>query len=137
MPLFSARCSSGSSSWPVFRSRPIVRCTPPLSSYSVISAPVSGCDIRIEVPVYCSDPIPFSTAFSSTTRAFNRPGSVKPPIRNPAGVKIWMRSLLFGASATTKVPFGSTAKAVGSMILPDSPPIVTIVHALDCWVSRP
>ena len=41
---------------------------PPRSVYSVISAPVSGCDIRIDVPVYCSDPMPFSTALSSTTR---------------------------------------------------------------------
>ena len=32
----------------------------PRSVYSVISAPVSGCDIRIDVPVYCSDPMPFS-----------------------------------------------------------------------------
>ena len=39
-----------------------------------MSAPVSGCDIRIDVPVYCSDPMPFSTAFSSTTRGFSAPG---------------------------------------------------------------
>ena len=39
-------------------------------------------------------------------------------MRKPAGVKIWMRSRLFGASATTNVPFGSTANAVGSMIRP-------------------
>ena len=102
-----------------------------------MSAPVSGCDIRIDVPVYCSEPMPFSTAFSITTRVFSRPGSRKPPMRNPAGVKIWIRSRLFGASATTKVPLGSTAKAVGSMIRPDSPPIVTISHALDCCASRP
>ena len=30
-------------------------------SYSVTRAPVSGCDIRMDVPVYCSDPMPLST----------------------------------------------------------------------------
>ena len=88
-----------------------------------MSAPVSGSDMRIEVPVYCSDPMPFNTAFSIITRAFTRPGTRNPPIRKPAGVKTWMRSRLFGASATTKVPFGSTANAVGSMMRPGSAPI--------------
>ena len=37
-------------------------------------------------------------------------------MRKPAGVKIWMRSVLLGASATTKVPSGATANAVGSMM---------------------
>ena len=53
-------------------------------------------------------------------------------MRKPAGVKIWMRSRLFGASATTKVPFGSTANAVGSMMRPASPPMWTISHELAC-----
>ena len=56
-------------------------------------------------------------------------------MRNPAGVKIWMRSRLFGASATAKVPFGSTANAVGSMMRPASPPMWTISHALACCAS--
>src|SRR5437762_4484957 len=137
MPLFSARCSSRSSSCPVARRRPNVRWTPPFRSYSATSAPVSGCDIRIEAPVYCSDPMPFSTLLSRTTRAFRRPGRRNPPMRKPAGVKIWMRSRPVGASATTKVPFGSTANAVGSMMRPSSPPMWTISHALDCSASTP
>ena len=100
-------------------------------------APVSGCDIRIDVPVYCSDPMPLSTALSITTRVFRRPGSKKPPIFDACRLKIWIRSRLFGASATTKVPLGSEANAVGSMMRPDSPPIVTISHALDCCASMP
>src|SRR5438045_4953820 len=137
MPLFNARCSSRSSSCPVARRRPNVRWTPPFRSYSATSAPVSGCDIRIEVPVYCSDPMPFSTLLSRTTRAFRRPGRRNPPMRKPAGVKIWMRSRPVGASATTNVPFGSTANAVGSMMRPSSPPMWTISHALDCSASTP
>ena len=58
-------------------------------------------------------------------------------MRKPAGVKIWMRSRLFGASATTKVPFGATANAVGSMIRPGSAPICTTGHALVCFSSMP
>jgi hypothetical protein len=57
--------------------------------------------------------MPFRTVLPSTTRVLSRPGRRNPPMRKPTGVKIWMRSLLFGASATTKVPFGSTANAVG------------------------
>ena len=53
-------------------------------------------------------------------------------MRKPTGVKIWMRSRLFGASATTKVPFGATANAVGSMMRPASPPMWTISHELAC-----
>jgi hypothetical protein len=102
-----------------------------------MSAPVSGCDIKIVVPVYCSDPMPFSTAFPITTRAFSRPGSRKPPMRKPAGVKIWMRSRLFGASATTNVPSGSTANAVGSMMRPCSAPIWMISHELANCASTP
>ena len=60
---------------------------------------------------------------SIVTRGRNRWRTVKPPMRRPAGVKIWMRSRLFGASATTNVPFGATANAVGSMIRPGSAPI--------------
>ena len=43
-----------------------------------------------------------------------------------------MRSRPFGASATTNVPFGATANAVGSMMRPASPPIWTISHELVC-----
>ena len=58
-------------------------------------------------------------------------------MRKPAGVKIWIRSRSFGASATTKVPSGATANAVGSMIRPGSAPICTISHALACCASMP
>ena len=79
-PLLSARCTPRSSSWPVRRRLPNVRFAPPCSVYSVISAPVSGCDIRIDVPVYCSEPMPFSTMLPIETRGLSRPGSEKPPI---------------------------------------------------------
>ena len=65
---------------------------------------------------------------SIVTRGRSRWRSVKPPMRRPAGVKIWMRSRLSGASATTNVPFGATANAVGSMIRPASAPICTTFH---------
>jgi hypothetical protein len=48
-----------------------------------------------------------------------------------------MRSRPFGASATANVPSGATAKAVGSMIRPDSAPIWTISHELACSASMP
>ena len=82
----------------------------PVVVYSVTSEPVSGCDRKIDVPVYWSDPMPFSTRPSSTTRARGFPGSVNPPVRKPAGVKIWMRSWLFGASATANDPVGRDGK---------------------------
>ena len=59
-------------------------CVPPVKLVSAISAPVSGCDIRIEVPVYCSDPMPFSTALSNVTprlRAARQAGSRRCGIR--------------------------------------------------------
>jgi hypothetical protein len=91
---------------------------------------VSGCDRKIDVPVYWSDPMPFSTTPSSTTRARGFPGSVNPPVRKPAGVKIWMRSWLFGASATANVPLAATAKANGLRMRPGSLPMWTISQVL-------
>ena len=61
MPLFSARWTSRSSSWPVRAGGRTSGSRRRCRSYSVTSAPVSGCDIRIDVPVYCSDPMPLST----------------------------------------------------------------------------
>jgi hypothetical protein len=42
----------------------------------------------MDVPVYCSDPMPFSTLLPSSTRSLLAPRITKPPTRNPGAVKI-------------------------------------------------
>jgi len=44
-------------------------------------SPVSGCYIRIDVPVYCSDPMPFAEAFEDDARP-QPAGSRNPPMRS-------------------------------------------------------
>ena len=56
------------------------------------SAPSSGWFIRIARPVYCSELMPLTTELPIMTSGFSRAGSMKPPIRAPVELKIWIRS---------------------------------------------